>query len=77
MQFTLSSGTLNARLQTLVRVIGGKNAISILDCFLFEVANNTLTVTASDNENVMQSTKLQQKFFYLGLGECDAGHYRT
>ncbi|MCI7372212.1 MAG: DNA polymerase III subunit beta, partial [Prevotella sp.] len=45
MQFTLSSGTLNARLQTLVRVIGGKNAISILDCFLFEVANNTLTVT--------------------------------
>ena len=28
----------------------------ILDCFLFEVANNTLTVTASDTENVMQST---------------------
>ena len=62
MQFTLSSGTLNARLQTLVRVIGGKNAISILDCFLFEVANNTLTVTASDSENVMQAT--------IELDEC-------
>ncbi len=56
MQFTLSSGTLNARLQTLARVINSKNTISILDCFLFEIANNTLTVTASDNENVMQST---------------------
>ena len=56
MQFTLSSGTLNARLQTLARVINSKNTISILDCFLFEVANNILTVTASDNENVMQST---------------------
>ena len=56
MQFTLSSGTLNARLQTLARVINSKNSISILDCFLFEVANNILTVTASDNENVMQST---------------------
>ena len=62
MQFTLSSGTLNARLQTLSRVISGKNAISILDCFLFEVANNILTVTASDNENVMRST--------IELDEC-------
>lgn len=62
MQFTLSSGTLNARLQTLARVINSKNTISILDCFLFEVANNILTVTASDNENVMRST--------IELDEC-------
>ena len=62
MQFTLSSGTLNARLQTLVRVINGKNTLSILDCFLFEVANDILTVTASDNENVMQAT--------IALDEC-------
>ncbi len=55
MQFTLSSGTLNNRLQSLVRVINSKNTISILDCFLFEVANDQLTITASDNENVMQS----------------------
>lgn len=63
MQFTLSSGTLNARLQTLARVINSKNTISILDCFLFKVANNILTVTASDNENVMQST--------IELDRCD------
>lgn len=63
MQFTLSSGTLNARLQTLARVINSKNSISILDCFLFEVANNMLTVTASDNENIMQST--------IELDECN------
>ena len=62
MQFTLSSGALNARLQTLARVINSKNTLSILDCFLFEVANNVLTVTASDSENVMQST--------IELAEC-------
>lgn len=63
MQFTLSSGTLNARLQTLAKVINSKNTLNILDCFLFEVFGNTLTLTASDNENVMQST--------IELDECD------
>lgn len=63
MQFTLSSGVLNSRLQTLARVINSKNTLSILDCFLFEVANNVLTVTASDSENVMLST--------IELSECD------
>ena len=62
MQFTLSSGALNSRLQTLARVINSKNTLSILDGFLFEVANNVLTVTASDSENVMQST--------IELAEC-------
>lgn len=56
MQFTLSSGVLNSRLQTLARVINSKNTMNILDCFLFEVSNNVLTVTASDTENVMQTT---------------------
>lgn len=62
MQFTLSSGTLNSRLQNLARVINSKNTLNILDCFLFEVANNQLKVTASDNENVMQTT--------IELDEC-------
>lgn len=62
MQFTLSSGTLNTRLQNLARVINSKNTLNILDCFLFEVANNQLTMTASDNENVMQTT--------IELDEC-------
>lgn len=55
MRFTLSSSTLNARLQTLARTLNNKNTISILDCFLFEIANGVLTITASDSENVMQS----------------------
>ena len=63
MQFTLSSGTLNARLQTLARVLSNKNTISILDCFIFEIANSTLTVTASDNENVMR--------FKIELDDCN------
>lgn len=62
MQFTVSSGALNARLQTLQKVINNKNTISILDCFLFEVANSVLTITASDSENVMQMS--------LELDEC-------
>lgn len=56
MQFTVSSGALNSRLQTLQRVISNRNTISILDCFLFEVADNVLTITASDSENIMQMT---------------------
>ncbi|MCI6160962.1 MAG: DNA polymerase III subunit beta [Prevotellaceae bacterium] len=58
MRFTLSSSVLNGRLSTLSRVINNKNALPILDCFLFEVSGNTLTITASDSENVMKSTIL-------------------
>lgn len=56
MRFTLSSTALSNRLQTLSRVISSKNALPILDCFLFEVRNNQLSITASDSENVMQTT---------------------
>jgi DNA polymerase III subunit beta len=64
MRFTLSSGTLNARLQSLSKVINSKNSIPILDSFLFEVSNNSeLKITASDNENVMTSS--------VTLDECD------
>lgn len=63
MRFTLSSTALSSRLQTLSRVISSKNALPILDCFLFEVRNNQLSITASDSENVMQTT--------LPLDECD------
>ena len=63
MRFTLSSSALSSRLSTLSKVINSKNALQILDCFLFEVANNTLSITASDSENVMKST--------LALDECD------
>lgn len=55
MRFTLSSSALNSRLQTLSKVINSKNSLPILDCFLFEVSNGQLTVTASDSENVMKT----------------------
>ncbi|MGI6218851.1 MAG: DNA polymerase III subunit beta [Bacteroidaceae bacterium] len=51
MRFTVSSTELFGLLQTLSRVINAKNAMSILDCFLFEVEGQSLTVVASDGEN--------------------------
>ena len=55
MRFTLASSALNSRLSTLARVINSKNSLAILDCFLFEVSNNTLAIIASDSENVMRT----------------------
>ena len=63
MRFTLSSSALNARLQSLAKVINGKNSLPILDSFLFEVGNKELKITASDSENVMTSL--------VSLDECD------
>ncbi|MBO4658408.1 MAG: DNA polymerase III subunit beta [Prevotella sp.] len=54
MRFTLSSTTLSNRLSTLSKVITNKNAIAILECFLFEVRDGQLIITASDSENVMK-----------------------
>lgn len=56
MKFTLSSTALGNRLSTLARVINSKNSLPILECFLFEVENGILTITASDSENVMKAT---------------------
>ncbi|MDD6553097.1 MAG: DNA polymerase III subunit beta [Prevotellaceae bacterium] len=63
MRITLSSTALSAKLNMLSRVINSKNSMPILDCFLFQVHGDTLTVTASDSENVMQS--------HLQLDEAD------
>ncbi len=56
MKFRISSTLLSNRLLTLSRVINSKNATQILNCFLFAIKDGQLTVIASDNENVMQST---------------------
>lgn len=56
MRFTLSSTALNSRLQTLSKVINNKNSLPILESFLFQVRNGQMTVTASDSENVMQTS---------------------
>ena len=58
MRLTISSTTLAGRLSALSKVFNSKNSMPILDCYLFEVNGNTLTITASDSENVM-TTQLQ------------------
>lgn len=55
MTFTLSSTALSSRLQALARVLNSKNTLAILDSFLFEIADKSLTITASDGENVVIS----------------------
>lgn len=56
MEFTLSSTALSSRLQTLAKVISGKNSLPILDSFLFNVNNGQLMLTTSDSENMMQTS---------------------
>ncbi len=56
MRFTISSTALNSRLQTLSKVINSKNSLPILECFLLQVRQGELVITASDGENIMQST---------------------
>jgi DNA polymerase-3 subunit beta len=53
MKFVVSSNLLLSHLQTIGRVIASKNAIPILDCFLFELEENRLTITAADSETRM------------------------
>ena len=53
MKFIVSSSALFNRLQTIGRVINSKNTLTILDCFLFEIQDNILTITASDSETTL------------------------
>ena len=63
MTFTLSSSVLSNRLGQLAKVINSKNSLSILDSFLFEIADKQLTLTASDNTNMMK--------LFVELNSCD------
>ena len=56
MRFTVSSSALSSKLNMLSKVISGKNSLAILDCFLFQVANGEMSITASDNDNVIKSS---------------------
>ncbi|MDR2805910.1 MAG: DNA polymerase III subunit beta [Dysgonamonadaceae bacterium] len=56
MKFVVSSNLLLSHLQTVGRVIASKNTIPILDCFLFELHGNRLTITAADSETRMITT---------------------
>ena len=56
MKLVISSTALFSHLQAIGRVINSKNTLPILDCFLFEVNDGTLSLTASDNETTMATS---------------------
>ena len=56
MKFIVSSTGLFSHLQAIGRVINSKNTLPILDCFLFELNDGTLSLTASDNETTMSTS---------------------
>lgn len=56
MKFNVSSKALATQLTAVSKVINSKNALSILDNFLLSLKGNILTVTGSDQENVMTAT---------------------
>lgn len=53
MKFIVSSTALLSHLQAISRVINSKNTLPILDCFLFDLQDGTLTITASDSETTL------------------------
>ena len=55
MKFVVSSSALYSRLQGISRVINSKSTLPILDCFLFNIEGNTLSITASDNETTLDT----------------------
>lgn len=50
MKFSVSSSALLTRLQNVGKVIAPKNSLPILDCFLFNIEENKLTVRAANTE---------------------------
>ncbi len=56
MKFNVQSKTLHQQLQVLSKVINTKNALSILENFLFEVRDSRLYITGSDQENIMTAS---------------------
>ena len=55
MRFTVSSTALSSKLNALAKVINSKNSLPILADFVFDIQGNTLRLTASDSENVMNT----------------------
>ena len=56
MRFIVSSTELLNHLQAAGKVISTKNSLPILDCFLFDLQGNTLTITASDIETTVTTS---------------------
>jgi DNA polymerase III subunit beta len=59
MQFIISTSVLSKNLKAVSGVLNSNNTLAILDCFLFEINNGELLITASDMENtVITKTKV-------------------
>ena len=56
MKFIVSSAALYSHLQAVSRVINSKNALPILDCFLFNLEDDVLSITVSDSETTMDTS---------------------
>lgn len=53
MKFTVPSKKLHSFASSVSKVINAKNALTILNNFLFTIEGNTLTITACDGENTL------------------------
>lgn len=53
MKFTVPSKTLHNFASSVSKVINTKNALTILNNFLFSIEGNVLTITACDGENIL------------------------
>lgn len=56
MRFNIDGKLLQQQLTAVNKVINSKNALSILDNFLFEIKDSRLTITGSDQENIVKAT---------------------
>lgn len=65
MRFNVSGKTFQQQLQSVSKVINAKNALSILDNFLLKVEGDRLSITGSDQENVMTA------YMEVMDSECD------
>ena len=65
MKFVVSSTALQTQLLSLSRVIASKNSLPILDCFLFTLEGNKLSIVASDTETRMETS--------IAVSESDGG----
>lgn len=63
MKFKVSCSAFYSRLTTASKVLASKNSMPILDCFLFDVKDGIITITASDSEKYLITS--------LPLVECD------
>ncbi len=56
MKFNVSSSLLFQQLQAVSRIVVSKNSLKILECVLFDLEDDSLSLTASDGETTIRTT---------------------